>query len=304
MKKLLMVLLATILTFGVTACSDKSEPADGAHEEADSEAQNDETNEESDEKELPAEEIYKKALEVSADMESAEVSLLIKQNVEIPSEDFSMETESDLTMEMTMDPLAVYQKGTTTALADGETEEMGQEMYITDEGIYFSVEEGDMWIKMDDSMIDATDVMDGQEVDPAEQLKMIEQFTDELEFEESDDEYTLKLTADGKEFMNLVNDLLDGFLPEDLEESDEDLDEIMENTEINDMSYEIIIDKESFEMTAFNMDMDMVMEEEGEEVHLVQNMASNYSKINEIDKIEVPQDVIDSAINEDEVEFE
>src|SRR5699024_10649818 len=134
MKKWLTVLMTMMLTIGMVACTDKAQPTDGKNEqenaETDHEAQKDEANEVSDD------EIYKKVVETSAEIESAEISLVMEQNIEVPSEDFTMETDSDFTMEMTMDPLAFYQNGTTTAAADGETEEMMQEMYMADEGIF------------------------------------------------------------------------------------------------------------------------------------------------------------------------
>ncbi|HLR81042.1 MAG TPA: DUF6612 family protein [Bacillota bacterium] len=317
MKKWLTVLMTMMLTIGMVACTDKAQPTDGQNEqenaETDHEAQNDEANEVSDEEgseddqakedqdDLTAEEIYKKVVETSAEIESAEISLVMEQNIEVPSEDFTMETDSDFTMEMTMDPLAFYQNGTTTAAADGETEEMMQEMYMADEGIFFYVEEEDTWVKMDDSMFSELNLMEGLEVDPTDQLEIMEQFVDELDFEETDDEYILQLKADGVELTSLVADYIEGFLPEGLEESPENLEDIIE---INDMYQEIIVDKESFDMLGFNMEMDMVIENDGEKMNIGQNTTAEYSKVDEIDKIEVPQDVIDSAIDADEIGLE
>src|SRR5699024_11418419 len=67
------------------------------------------------------------------------------------------------------------------------------------------------------------------------------------------------------------------------------------------MYQEIIVDKESFDMLGFSMEMDMVIENDGEKMNIGQNTTAEYSKVDEIDKIEVPQDVIDSAIDADEI---
>ncbi len=43
--------------------------------------------------------------------------------------------------------------------------------------------------------------------------------------------------------------------------------------------------------------MDMTMKVEGEEMHIDQKVKADISKINEIEKIKVPQEVIDNAID-------
>ena len=43
--------------------------------------------------------------------------------------------------------------------------------------------------------------------------------------------------------------------------------------------------------------MDMTMKIEGEEMHIDQKVNADISKINEIDKIEVPQEVLDNAFD-------
>ena len=73
--------------------------------------------------------------------------------------------------------------------------------------------------------------------------------------------------------------------------------ELMENMEVKALNFEIFIDKETFYTNAFNMDMDMTMTIEGQEMHIVQKIKADISKINEIEKIEIPQEVLDNAID-------
>ena len=63
------------------------------------------------------------------------------------------------------------------------------------------------------------------------------------------------------------------------------------------MEYEIFIDKKTFYTNAFNMNMDMTMKVEGEEMQIDQKVNAEISKINEIEKIKVPQEVIDNAVD-------
>ena len=70
----------------------------------------------------------------------------------------------------------------------------------------------------------------------------------------------------------------------------------LENMNINELEYEIYVDKESFNMTAMNMVMSMTMEEQGETLNIDIDSNTAYENINGIEKIEVPQEVIDSAV--------
>ena len=71
----------------------------------------------------------------------------------------------------------------------------------------------------------------------------------------------------------------------------------MENMEVKSLEYEIFIDKETFYTNAFNMNMDMTMKVEGEEMHIDQKVKADISKINEIEKIEIPQEILDNAVD-------
>jgi len=65
---------------------------------------------------------------------------------------------------------------------------------------------------------------------------------------------------------------------------------------INQINYEIIINKETFYPTNIKTVMDMEISAEGETIHLKQNMEGTYSEYNKINEVKVPQDVIDKAV--------
>ncbi|MBP1971443.1 hypothetical protein J2Z83_003582 [Virgibacillus natechei] len=289
MKKWMLTIVAGVMVLVLAACNDTAEPT----------AEIAETEEE--ESELTARDVYSKALESSEEMESAEVTMNMKQQIESEADSTALDMESNFDMQMTMDPLAVYQKGSTKMMIDGEAgmPEMEIEMYMIDDGIYLYSDQLGNWVKMDNASMDAVNAMAGEQPDPSEQLKMLEEYMDDLSFEQSDNEFILKLNADGEKFNDLVQDMMEDSLPPEMMDAmGEEDQEIMENLTMNSVSYEIFIDKESFDMNAFNMDMDMTMEAEGEALHIVQNMESDYSNINNVDLIEVPEDVKDSAVEE------
>lgn len=294
MKKGFLVFVAGILAFVLAACNDKAEPTEDASKENESD--------------MSAEEVYTKALEASEDMESAEVTMNMNQQMDPEGEEGSVETDSNFDMQMTMEPLAMYMDGTTTMKMDGADAEdmpdmdMDMEIYMVDDGMYMYSDQIGTWMKMDGASMDMVEEMAGQQPDPSEQLKMIKDYTDDLSFEQSDDEFILKLDADGEKFNDFFHDMIEENLSSDmLEQMGEDQQDIFDDMNINSMSLELGVDKETFDMNTYNVDMDMTMEVEGQTLNIAQTMESEYSNFNNVDPIEVPDDVKDEAIDQDEM---
>lgn len=284
MKKLLMAMAAGTLAFGLAACSDTAEPAPGTSQEKTSD--------------MTAEQVYEKAMEASKDMKSAEAEMDIKQNIEIPGQEVQINSDSKFDVQMVLDPLAMHQEGTTTMKMNGEEQTVDIDMYMTEDGtIYIYTPEVDQWLKME-GMLEGMDQLSAQQPDPEEQLAQLQQYAKDMKFEQTNDEYVLKLDADGDKFNDLVKETMEKQLPpEMLEGMSEEEKQALEKMDIKDMSYEIHIDKETYDMKAMNMKMSMTMEAEGEEMNIDMDMKSVYTNINGIENIEVPQDVIDSAVD-------
>ena len=134
-------------------------------------------------------------------------------------------------------------------------------------------------------------LMDQQSGDVSQQLEDLEAFKDDFSFEQSGDEYILKLNAAGEEYQELINDQMGQMLGEmEMEAQD-----ALEGMTINKVYYEIFIDKETFLPNTMNIDMDFDMEVEGETMNIKTDLQSEYSKYNEIEAITVPAEVIEQA---------
>lgn len=302
MKKSLIVFVAGIMALVLAACNETAEPTEGTSEDQ----ENEEPEEQADD--LTAEEVYKKTLEASENMESAEVDMDMKQEIDTGDEDAgTVKMDSDFNIEMIMDPLAMHMKGVTEMSMEGADDDLGDmpamdmEMYMVD-GEMYVYNEGMDWIKMENASMDAVEEIAGQQPDPSEQLEMVEDYMDDLSMEENDEEYVLTLDADGEKFDDLVQDMIEENMPEEmLEEMDDEEQDLFDSMSINDMSMEFSVDKETFDISSLDMDMDMTMEvEDEEEVNTVQNIKADYSNINGVDDIEVPEDVKDEAVDQDE----
>ncbi|WP_042148658.1 DUF6612 family protein [Paucisalibacillus sp. EB02] len=271
MKKLLFIVTIIILAFGLAACSEN------------------------------AEDVYTKALEAAGNMESAEVSMRLNQEISMVKEG-KVVIDSDMTGSMIIDPVAMHQKGTMSMTMEGEgfgagmPIEMDTEIYYVDNEMYIFESMTEQWIKADSSFL-PIDTLTANQPDVSEQLKMLEKYVEDFDFEENDNSFVYQLSADGEGFKKLSQEMLDDYLPEDLTAQMGDFSQVMEDMEIKKLYIEMVIDNETFELKNYKLDMEMSMIVEGETVEIVQNVNSKYSNINTIDKIEVPQEVIDSAVD-------
>src|SRR5690625_93047 len=267
LKRLLTVLMAAMLMTILTACGEDEE------------------------------EVYEKAVEVANDMESAEIKAVVDQTIDYPEEGEPIKTENTFDMEMTLDPMAIHQKGATHLIMEDMEDIMDLEMYLIEDDLYIYESTSKQWLKTTTEMFDEIDMGDQQQ-DPAEQLKMIQDYTKELEFEENDDSYMLTLNADGEEFDKLFQEVLDETLPAELMDSlGKDEQEMLKSMKMNALDYKIEINKKNYEMKSFNMKSDITLEVEGDELTIAQDMKAVYSNINGVDPIVVPQDVIDQAVD-------
>src|SRR5699024_10798776 len=166
----MIAIIAVLFTITMSACQQTATP----------------TGETSDQSDLTAEEVYNEALAVAEDMESAEVLFNMKQTIEAPDED-AMSTEGEFVIQMTVDPISMHQEGSLTLdMADFPAEDVHMEMYFTEDDMYLYESDFDQWIMMDSNMAEFIDMMGAQQQDPVEELKMIEDYLDDLTFEQSD----------------------------------------------------------------------------------------------------------------------
>lgn len=282
MKKWSILLAVTTLSFGLVACNDTATPTPGTKTEQSSN--------------LTLQDVFKKSMEQSESIQSLSANIDMTQLIEVPSQEISMETTSKMNMDMVIEPLSLYQKGTTSMTMPGMpsselTDDMKMESYLTEQGFYMFDSMSNIWTKLPSDMYEQIMSMSQKQADPAKQLKDLESFKDDFTFEQTDSSYVLKLADSGDKFNELIQNQLADTMPDMMIEEQE----LLKEMNIEKVNYEIFIDKETFNITALNMIMDMTMVVEGEEMQLAQNLKSTYSKYNEVEKIVIPQEIIDNA---------
>ena len=277
MKKWTTLLAAATLALGLAACDEKAAPV------------NKDVVEKSD---ITLQEVFEKSLKISEELKSVKAVVEMDQEMHLPSEDLNFDSSSQIEMEYIIEPLQMHQKGTTTLIsADGEENPMEIEAYMTDDSFYMFEGTAGQWMKFPEAMMGEL-MSAADQTKPSDQLKMIKDYLKDFTFEQDDNNYILTLEASGEKFTELVqaqaNEALQNMAGE-VGELDMDL-------AINSVNYLIHIDKESFQTTKVDVDMDMDMTIDGETMNLKQNVKSDFSSFNEVEKIVIPQEVIDSAV--------
>ncbi|WKA59005.1 hypothetical protein QWY16_02265 [Planococcus shenhongbingii] len=282
MKKWMMMIGAGTLAMGLAACGETAEPAAGSEDkkEADSE--------------LTLEEVFTKSTEASQQIKSFHADMITNQLMSIESVGMEMEMAMNIGMDMTIEPLAFYQTSETSMVSEemGDQEPMTMEMYMTEEGMYMNDPTIGSWIKMpEESIPDLQAMMEQQTADPSQQLEDLKAFQDDFTFEQTEDEYILKLDAAGEEFQALIHKQMEQVVGQMELEAQTALEEM----KINAVAYELFIDKKTFLPNDMNVDMDIDMNIEGDTMSIKSDVEAAYSKYNEIEAITVPEEVLEQA---------
>ena len=285
MKNWMKGLATGILVLGLGACSTTAETKTDLDTGKKVEIEN--------KSKVTAQEVYKKTIAVAEEQKSMHAKMEIDQLIKVPSQELEMISKIKMDMDMIMEPLSMYQK---MNMDMGEQGKLDAEIYMTDAGFFMNEPGSGEWIKLPDEMYEGMIGQMGGGADPTLDMNMFKEFADDFKFEQTEDAYILTLSASGDKFSKLFKAVATENMPAGLEMNEEQA-EVMENMEVKSLDYEIFIDKKTFYTNAFNMKMDMTMKVEGQEMHIDQKVNAGISNINKIDKIEVPQEVLDNAID-------
>ena len=284
-----------MLVLALAACGNESKeaPETSKKEESDAEKQVAEPKKD----ELTAVDLYKKAFEAMDEQNSMHVKMDVDHNAAAPEQDFNSSTKMNIDLDLVVEPFSLHQAAQTNV----DNEKMLLEWYATDDVFYFYNEFEDIWFDLpeEDKEEFVGDIT--EEIDQFLFLELFEDFAKEFTVEETDDAYTIKLTSSGDKFEDLIDALV---IDEMRDEFEEDEEVEIGIREISKMNIDFSIAKETFYITGFNLDLEVSLEVDGVEMIIVQKTNTVVDKLNEFDKVEIPQEVIDNAIEYNEEDYE
>ncbi len=272
-KGLGIIAVTTLLTAcGETATTDPTEQ---------------ETPAEPQEEVLTVEDVLRESTEVMSSVQSFSADMEQSQEMELPDGE-SFSSDSTMMMEMTQEPLALYQKMKMTVPEMGEME---TEMYMVENGIYFKDTMEDAWFTYPEELTQELGNIEDMQIQPEEQLELLTKHAEHLLLEEADSHYIV--TIEGS------SDILQGFAEEMNRIMSDDLsaemDHMMSMADIQELDYTLYIDKETFLQTQMDMTMVFELNTEGESMKILTTTNAVFSNFDEIEEIIVPADVLESA---------
>lgn len=281
MKKIFKVLAVGTLALTLAACNSSATP----------------TKDTTNKSKLTLEQVYDKAVDRQADIQSASAKMDMTQVTKVGSGEEAMEFSIDSKMEMDIivDPLAMHLSGSMTMPdmmnESEETMDMPIEMYMKkDAGLFMKDSTTDSWLKLPDENFDAILDQTAASADAKEQLEQLKKFIKDFTFEQTDDEYVLTLNAKGDKFKELIDSEINKSIQEmGLEENP------MDQLSIEKINYVLHIDKETFDTNKMDMNFDLKMAVEGDELLMNTKSVVTYTEFNHLKTIDIPQSIIDNA---------
>lgn len=282
MKKWTAILTAGTLALVLSACGQTAEPKEnldtGEKEEVVIKS------------ELTAAEVLENANAAAETQESMHSDMEIKQTLQMGEDE--QHINSTIDMDMILEPLAMRQ----TMNMQMEGEEIAIEQYMTEEGFFMKNPESGEWMKFPDEMYEEITGQMASATESPVDFSMYEEFAQDFTFEETNDEYVLTLEGSGEKFSELMKDMLEKNMPVGTDQSM--LEEV--DMKVDKIDLRFTVDKKTFFTKDFDMDMVMIMEQQGEQIKVIQNIKGMMSKINEIEEIKVPKDILENSIDMDE----
>nr|WP_232426151.1 DUF6612 family protein [Cytobacillus praedii] len=286
LKKTFSILAGFLLVFMLAACNQTAKPVDEPVKDNEKASETEKAEEKA--SELTLEEVMNKSTEASEGLKSFSVKMDLTQDMTDQGE-LNVQTTSVIDMNIVTEPMAYYQK---MKMSMGEeAESFETESYFSEAGMFFYEPSTSQWMKFPQEMTDTFLQMSGQQSNPGEELKKLQQFVEDFTFEQDSNNYILKLKASGEKFNDFIKETAVQQLPPEMSAED-----ALSGMKINAVEYEILVDKKTFYPVELNMDMDLEMTIEGQTIAMKQKMNGQYSNYNSVDAITVPQEVIDSAV--------
>lgn len=223
------------------------------------------------EKVLTKKEVLSQAIEAVEKVESYAADMKI--DTDIMGMPVTIEGKSDIThnpdafhMEMKM--------GMSGMPVETETYIVGEEVFMKMFGEWLSMEEEELGLESFDQL-------------NKEELDKLKAFDDQIKMTEEDDIYVLALSGEGEEFAELAETYVESVM----EEEDSDF-------SVNSLEMELQVDKETMLITSQTIAANIEMDDETYQI----DAEVTISNVNGIDPIEIPKEVKENAISEEEMD--
>ncbi|TDL80830.1 DUF6612 family protein [Peribacillus frigoritolerans] len=236
-------------------------------------------------KKATSQEVLAAASEKSAELKNFAMDGTL--NMVMKSGEETMETNADMQTKTNVKPLVMQQ--TMQMEAEGQTNTI--DMYMDEEFIYIKDLQSGGWVKMKQAGPGMGEMMNQQKtMTPADQIKQLEQMADDIQMEETENEYILNVKGNGEKLMSLTGNMIG---------SDPAMQAALEQMEIEQIDYTYTLDKETYFPKSLNMDIKMFITEQEQKIEMQQTITSQFSEMNELPNFSIPEEVLNEAVEVD-----
>lgn len=289
-KKWVLVLLGAALAMALAGCG-QDKKAEGNSANSGKGANSPAAEASSDQAVPTADELFQKMTEATKDLKSLAMTADSKQKITIKAGEQTQEQNIDIqtTAELIQEPLAMVQE-LKMSMGDQGSQEVKQ--YITEDGIYMNT--GGTWVKVtDETMINSVKDAAKQSADPAKQIEQFKSIAGDMKVTEEGSDYLLTANLSGDNMKELAKSLMSQSGGDTAATA-----AVLDQMNIDNFKILYYVNKESYLPSKITVEMTMDMEAEGQSVSMEMKMDSNFSKYNEIEAIEVPQEALDNAVEQ------
>ena len=224
--------------------------------------------------------ILEKSHQVSSDLNSMHLSMVIDQDIKMGEED-PMKTQTIVEADIIIEPLSMYQ------IITNEEASFNTEMYVTEDGIY-TMDESGQWLVLSPSYSEAVRSAQSQ-ANVTEVLGNLQDFVEDISLKETESSYLLHVDASDEKFSEVINEQLMATLQEEDSET-------LENISVKTLKYSFTIEKDTYLTKEFKIEMDFAMSMMGQSLEFESNLTGAVSNFNEVSEIIVPDEVKQKAI--------
>lgn len=233
-----------------------------------------------------AEDILNQSNEAMDNLESFSSTIEMEQSISEAEGDFN--TVTTIEQDLILDPLKLRQE-TTTMMPDGAGEETLMS-YWTEEG-FFQEDGTGGWLKLEDG-----EQMEEMMYEPGDQINELEAWSDDLELAEEDGYYVVSYSGEGGDFTEMLAQL------EDIDgEEEEMMEEMMGELDVDEISYELHIDQDTYYTTHATVDMQMSLEADGMSISMDQSIDMEFHNFDSVEDFDLPDGVAEEAEDLDDM---
>lgn len=242
------------------------------------------------ERELSPHQIIEKTIKTSDRLKSFSIEIEMEQKMN-GLVDEPIQFLSTIEMDIVRQPLALYQKMSLKLM--GEQESFNSEAYFTNGVLFFYDGDSERWLKHKGEMLINFISVTNEQTDPASEIKKLRQYKNDFSLKENKNDYVLTLKASDETISHFIKEKLNDWLPEGLILDKKDW---FNEMKINQVSYNVSIDKELFYPTTFELTLQFEIAEGNETVEVEQTIHGKYKRLNKFSLIEVPKEIMEEAI--------